>query len=71
MISKLEKRHQNLDKTLNSIIDEHKKKTGMTNEDFLDILFRLKNSGDLEFPITSEHIKAVILVNIQLSSSLI
>ncbi|KAI3752590.1 hypothetical protein L2E82_24624 [Cichorium intybus] len=55
--------------TLNGIVDQHNKnsehtegsKTGMDDEDFLDILFRLKNSGELEFPFTSDHIKALVL----------
>ncbi|KAI3509417.1 hypothetical protein L1887_24671 [Cichorium endivia] len=69
MGSKLKTLHRNLDTTLNKILDEHKKnsehkercKTGMDDEDFLDTLFRLKNSGDLEFPFTTDHIKAAIV----------
>lgn len=67
MEGKLKKLHQNLDKTLNSIIDDHHKtsasKTGTNDEDFLDILLRCKDSSDLEFPITLDNIKAVILVS--------
>ncbi|KAI3752907.1 hypothetical protein L2E82_24948 [Cichorium intybus] len=69
MGSKLKTLHRNLDTTLNKLLDEHKKnsehtercKTGMDDEDFLDNLFRLKNSGDLEFPFTTDHIKAMIV----------
>ncbi|XP_071725555.1 premnaspirodiene oxygenase-like [Rutidosis leptorrhynchoides] len=69
MQCKLTKVHQNLDRTLNNIIDEHNTnsklsqgcRTGTDDEDLLDILLRLQNSGDLEIPITTENIKAVLL----------
>ncbi|KAI3789181.1 hypothetical protein L2E82_01971 [Cichorium intybus] len=67
MGSKIKTLHRNLDTTLNKILDEHNSehtercKTGMDDEDFLDNLFRLKNSGDLEFPFTTDHIKAMIV----------
>ncbi|XP_071687320.1 premnaspirodiene oxygenase-like [Rutidosis leptorrhynchoides] len=64
---KMTKIHKNLDKIFNKIIDEHEKdntkgvNVGREKEDLLDILFRLKDTGDLEFPITTDNIKAVIL----------
>ncbi|XP_071719094.1 premnaspirodiene oxygenase-like [Rutidosis leptorrhynchoides] len=66
--SKMARIHQNLDKILNNVIVEHEKdkenikgvKDGTDKEDLLDILFRLKDSGNLEFPITTDNIKAVI-----------
>ncbi|KAL7592681.1 hypothetical protein Lser_V15G34023 [Lactuca serriola] len=69
MGSRLKTLHRNLDMTLNSILDQHNKssehteesETAMDDEDFLDILFRLKDSGDLEFPFTHDHIKALVL----------
>ncbi|XP_071739914.1 premnaspirodiene oxygenase-like [Rutidosis leptorrhynchoides] len=67
--SKLAKIHQYLDGIFNNIIKEHEKdkrkvvgvKDGTDKEDLLDILFRLKDSGDLEYPISVDNIKAVIL----------
>lgn len=72
MSSKLAKIHQNLDTIFNNILHEHENekekakggKDGKNEEDLLDILFRLKDSGDLEFPISTSNIKAVILVSI-------
>ncbi|XP_071687273.1 premnaspirodiene oxygenase-like [Rutidosis leptorrhynchoides] len=69
MSSKIAKIHQNLDKILNNIIAERNKdkkstkwvKEDTDKEDLLDILFRLKDSGDLEFPISIDNIKAVII----------
>ncbi|PWA57601.1 cytochrome P450 [Artemisia annua] len=73
MSSKLERIHKILDSIFTNVIEEHEKdvqnrkgvKEGMYKEDFLDILFRLKDSGDLEFPISTDNIKAVILVSFQ------
>ncbi|XP_071739909.1 premnaspirodiene oxygenase-like [Rutidosis leptorrhynchoides] len=67
--SKLARIHQNLDSIFNKVLDEHEKqkkklvgvKEGVDTEDMVDILFRLKDSGDLEYPISTDNIKAVIL----------
>lgn len=56
------------DKILDVIIDEHIQKTksneydGMESdkEDIVDVLLRLEKSGELEIPITTQDIKAVI-----------
>ncbi|KAJ9562991.1 hypothetical protein OSB04_008151 [Centaurea solstitialis] len=70
MRSKLMKIHQNLDNVFDNILEQHEKEMeitekgkggGMEKEDLLDILFRLKESGDLESPISIDNIKAVIL----------
>ncbi|KVH96761.1 premnaspirodiene oxygenase-like [Cynara cardunculus var. scolymus] len=69
MKPKLEKLHHKLDKILNDIINMHEEnRAGLKSrigdageEDLVDVMLRLKVSGDLEFPITSENIKAIIL----------
>ncbi|KDP39025.1 hypothetical protein JCGZ_00782 [Jatropha curcas] len=68
MRSKLEKLHQEADIMLENIINEHKenKRLGRSNsegkEDVLvDVLLNLQNCDNLEFPLTMENIKAVML----------
>ncbi|XP_059666537.1 desmethyl-deoxy-podophyllotoxin synthase-like [Cornus florida] len=67
---KLEKLHRKLDGILDRIIDEHKAKKAATktttikdeaDEDLVDVLLRVQEHGDLEFPITINNIKSVIL----------
>lgn len=66
--AKLEKMHMKMDKILESIIHEHREdqRSGSPklHEDLVDVLLRLQQSGTLEFPITTDNIKAVILVSI-------
>lgn len=72
---KLETLHLEMDKILESIINEHQKNLDSSTggdgeareEDLVDVLLRLKHrgeSGDLQFPMTNNNIKAVILVGI-------
>ncbi|KAF8410849.1 hypothetical protein HHK36_003386 [Tetracentron sinense] len=70
MKPKLEKIHRKIDKILDDIINEHKvnKTTTKTSfcesrdEDLVDILLRLQECNGLEFPITTNNIKAVLLL---------
>ena len=68
----LEKMHRKLDRILDDIIKDHKKKRSSTSaskhegsdpEDIVDVLLKLQEAGELEFDVTSNHIKAVTLVS--------
>lgn len=66
--NKLMKIRTNMDVILDRIIaDHHEHRVGgqkdHENDDLLDVLLRLKEDGGLEFPITFDNIKAVILVS--------
>ncbi|XP_059294999.1 premnaspirodiene oxygenase-like [Lycium ferocissimum] len=73
--AKLVKLHKKLDKMLDMIIEEHKEKLQQVNmelkdgeeesirkEDLVNLLLRLQESGTLEFPFSTDNIKAVIMV---------
>ncbi|KAF3677899.1 Cytochrome [Capsicum annuum] len=64
----MEKIHHQIDKILESVLQEHKAawrtvsgKNKMHKEDLVDVLLRVQESGDLEVPITTDTIKAIIL----------
>ncbi|XP_027080759.1 premnaspirodiene oxygenase-like [Coffea arabica] len=66
--SKLLKMHDKEDEILEKIIDQHIDNQARRNistgeygqEDLIDVLLRVKESGELQFPITKNNIKAVI-----------
>lgn len=68
---KLLKLRNKLDKILDDVIDGHVKNLDSTkmgygelgSEDLVDVLLRLKTSGETEFPITNDSIKSVIFVS--------
>ncbi|CDP20312.1 unnamed protein product [Coffea canephora] len=67
--SQLVKIHLKMDKLLGNIIDQHIDNLARTNmatgesgnEDLIDVLLRVKESGDLQFPITNNNIKAIVI----------
>jgi hypothetical protein len=67
--AKLETIHGKIDKILENIIHEHKENLlskSTEQEDLVDVILRLQQSGTLEFPITTNNIKAITLVSISL-----
>lgn len=72
MRAKLERIHIKADQILENIFHEHEQKKmkakqnggdELLEEDLVDVLLRLQQSDNLEFPITMDNIKAVILVS--------
>lgn len=68
---KLEKLHKRADAILENIISEHKMRMESTKcgeskegEDLVDVVLRLQDHGGLQFPMTNDHIKAVLLVSL-------
>ncbi|KAM7251314.1 hypothetical protein ACFE04_023197 [Oxalis oulophora] len=68
MSSELKNLHQRIDNMLQNIIDQHiaRKSTGDRavedeNIDIVDVLLNLREHGNLEFPLTMDNIKSVIL----------
>lgn len=68
---KLERLRDELGRVFGNIIDEHKKKLMSKSsselesekEDLVDVLLKLQGSGKLQCPVTSNSLKAVILVS--------
>ncbi|XP_025883594.1 premnaspirodiene oxygenase-like [Solanum lycopersicum] len=67
--SRILKFHKNVDVIVEDVINEHKKnlasgKKGngaFGGENLVDVLLRLKESGELKIPITNDNIKAIII----------
>ncbi|KAL0911275.1 hypothetical protein M5K25_019406 [Dendrobium thyrsiflorum] len=64
--ARLERVHQHLDEILEEILEEHQAKNlrgDGIGEDIVDVLLRLANNGELDISLTTDNIKAVILVS--------
>ncbi|PHU26646.1 Premnaspirodiene oxygenase [Capsicum chinense] len=70
--AKLVKLHKEVDEMLDKIIEEHNEKLqnhqknddqqeSLRKDDLVNLLLRLQENGNLEFPFTADNIKAVIL----------
>ncbi|KAK4378995.1 hypothetical protein RND71_000857 [Anisodus tanguticus] len=70
----IEKIHQMVDKILENIIEHKENRKEMISnmlhkEDLVDVLLRVQESGDLDIPISSNTLKAVILVFLEWAMS--
>lgn len=64
--ARLQSMQKKSDKIFESIINEHQTNSihaGMQDENLVDVLLRVQQSGYLEVPITQENVKAVIWVS--------
>ncbi|KAL5737437.1 hypothetical protein ACOSP7_030198 [Xanthoceras sorbifolium] len=64
--STLQRLHEKMDAIFEDIINEHKNskaklETCEIEEDLVDVLLKVQEHGNLEFPITNDNIKAVLL----------
>ncbi|XP_038686734.1 premnaspirodiene oxygenase-like [Tripterygium wilfordii] len=61
MRTRLEKLHHEIDKILESLINEHRVNKSRIDNDLLDILLNLQAHGEFQFPLTADNIKALVM----------
>ncbi|KAL1537170.1 salviol synthase-like [Salvia divinorum] len=72
MRRKIMKHHEQLNRILDSIIEERKKAKGNDadgDRDLLDVLLRLQGDGSLQIPLTTDNIKSVLMDGAGVESS--
>ncbi|KAL1537172.1 salviol synthase-like [Salvia divinorum] len=74
MRRKIMKHHEQLNKILDSIIEERKKAKGNDEDgdgdrDLLDVLLRLQGDGSLQIPLTTDNIKSLLMDGAGVESS--
>lgn len=78
MRSRMERLHEEADRILESIIKEHRARKAEGNssneskaDDLVDVLLDLQEHGNLDFSLTTDNIKAVILVSVYIAVHLV
>jgi len=69
--SRLVNAHQKVDEIMEDILNKHIENKSAGNkgngefggEDLVDVFLRIKENAELQFPITNDHIKAVVFVS--------
>ncbi|KAH9804164.1 hypothetical protein KPL71_002030 [Citrus sinensis] len=67
--AKMQRMHNKTDKILSKIVEDHKKRRAMRSksgkkeevEDLVDVLLKAQEDGNLEFPLTTKNVKAVVM----------
>ncbi|XP_075090361.1 premnaspirodiene oxygenase-like [Nicotiana tabacum] len=67
--SKLVKAHRKIDEILESVVNEHKQNRAdgkkvngeFGGEDLIDVLLRVRESGEVQIPITDDNIKSILI----------
>ncbi|KAJ4725249.1 Cytochrome P450 [Melia azedarach] len=59
--SQLERLNKEVDRIIEKIVNEHKRKEkSQVDDDLVDVLLKVQERGDLELPLTTDNIKSVI-----------